>query len=254
MNELLSFKGDKKIKEFYLQRLEQHYKADEITQGIGWSEGKGCAIGCLFNNYEYDLFPKLLGLPVDLAYLVDNIFEFLENKEAKLFPLEFIRAVKVRADLYRIGDKFKLYLLQDETNGIITKIHKDNFFDKFYDELIKQSKVITEVLTKVISMPIELYTEYSLYNPIWKERSEIGRELMDLNQKIYRSGNFLKKDKLMTICTAMSYLIYWSDESIRNSTLKYYDIFCEKTLAEKNLIYPRLKNKLLDLISECEPV
>lgn len=40
---MLAFHNDSKIKATYLNRLEVHYKHDEIIKGQYWENGKGCA-------------------------------------------------------------------------------------------------------------------------------------------------------------------------------------------------------------------
>ena len=100
-----TFHNDIKIKEKYVKRLKEHSKADEIIQGTGWENGKGCAVGCTLENYEHSQYPIELGIPEWLAYLEDSIFEGLENKEAVLFPVEFLEAIPVGVDendLYKL--------------------------------------------------------------------------------------------------------------------------------------------------------
>jgi hypothetical protein len=70
-------------KDFILSRLEAHRAADEIIQGIGWANGKGCAVGCTLHEYEHERYPELLGVDLELAHLEDRIFEGLPNELAK---------------------------------------------------------------------------------------------------------------------------------------------------------------------------
>ena len=43
---MLSFHGDESIKEKYLSRVKHHREMDNIIQGTGWQNGKGCSVGC----------------------------------------------------------------------------------------------------------------------------------------------------------------------------------------------------------------
>jgi hypothetical protein len=121
---MLAFYNKQDIKNKYIHRVEQHYKADEIIQGFYWQAGKGCAVGCTMemdNSGEsvHEAMQRELGIPLELCYLEDKIFEGLTNGKAKEFPLRFLRAIKVGADLSKVTTKFKIWLLIDEHNGVI---------------------------------------------------------------------------------------------------------------------------------------
>jgi hypothetical protein len=99
MSELLSFHNSQAIKDKYVARVKAHQEADNIIQGQGWYEGKGCAVGCTLENYAHSQYPVELGLPEWLAHLQDAIFEGLPRAEAKAFPLQFLEAIPVGVDL-----------------------------------------------------------------------------------------------------------------------------------------------------------
>ena len=101
-----AFHGDPAIKEKYLARLKAHHEADEIIQGTGWENGRGCAVGCTLNNYSHVAYETELGLPQWLAYLEDRIFEWLPAVKAKQFAVDFLNAVPVGADVSEV--RFKL--------------------------------------------------------------------------------------------------------------------------------------------------
>jgi len=136
-----TFHGDKKIKAKYLKRLKAHAKADEIIQGTGWKNGKGCAVGCTLENYEHKQYEVELGIPEWLAYLEDKIFEGLQKEDAMKFPVQFLSAVpvgigddamyKLRCDL----DYQRLSILLKEQ----TKLHPDDDFgvNKALEEVMR---------------------------------------------------------------------------------------------------------------------
>ena len=129
MKKLLAFHNKKSVKAKYLKRLEAHYKADEIIHGIYWEKGKGCAVGCTVEKDQdaHEAMEKELGIPQTVAYLEDRIFENLENGESKKFPLKFLKAIPVGADLSLVTAKFMVWLLVDPKDGVIrfTKGYKD---------------------------------------------------------------------------------------------------------------------------------
>jgi len=91
---------------------------------------------------------KVLGIPISLVYLEDHLFEGLENKEAKMFPLRFLDAIKVGSDLSLISPKFVFWMLTDK-EGIIKNAFPDGKkaikkTAKLYKKLISGKTVTTE--------------------------------------------------------------------------------------------------------------
>ena len=116
---MLAFHGKQEIKDAYLAKVKAHELDDEITKGRYWEKGKGCAVGCTIhgnNHYSYELE---LGIPAAIARLKDSIFEELPNNIAKGFPLRFLEAIPVGADLSMVVPKMMLWLLIDENHGAI---------------------------------------------------------------------------------------------------------------------------------------
>ena len=111
MTKLLAFHGKQEIKDEYIARLEEHYKADEIIKGQYWENGKGCAVGCTIHSNNQAAYEDELGIPTAIAELEDVIFEGLPNKESKEFPLQLLKAINVGADLSKVADKFLIKLL-----------------------------------------------------------------------------------------------------------------------------------------------
>ncbi len=127
MTQLLAFHNDPKIKTKYVKRVKTHYELDEIIQGKYWENGKGCAVGCTIQDDDilksngscHKRYEEALGIPQVLARLEDRIFEGLSNGEAKEFPLRFLEAVNVGADLSLVFHKFVLWSLSDPKDGIV---------------------------------------------------------------------------------------------------------------------------------------
>jgi len=100
-----TFHGKQSIKDKYIKRLEDHQQADNIIKGRYWENGKGCAIGCTIEGNDHSKYETELGIPEWLAHLEDKIFEGLQNEEAKVFPLEFLRAMPIgvsKDELYKL--------------------------------------------------------------------------------------------------------------------------------------------------------
>src|SRR5208337_1034787 len=107
------------VKDFYLARAKAHFDADEIVHGQYWKEGKGCAVGCLIHSNSHSNLAKELNIPVEMAYLIDRLFEGIPNGTAKSFPVRFIEAIPVSAELDGVMDRYFHALLSDKDQGVI---------------------------------------------------------------------------------------------------------------------------------------
>lgn len=117
--DVLSFHGREAIKKKYLTRVREHRLADQIIKGHYWKDGKGCAIGCTLHSSNHWAYEDELGIPNQLAYLQDELFEALPNEQAMLFPEQFLEAIPVAVDLYPAFWRFMLFALLDEAQGLM---------------------------------------------------------------------------------------------------------------------------------------
>src|SRR5271168_4065880 len=108
---MIAYHGDVAVKEKYITRVMNHRLADELIHGVGWEDGKGCAVGCTLEAYDHVRYETELGVPQMLARLEDAIFEGLENGDAKLWPERFLSAIRPGTDLSLVGWKFLAWLV-----------------------------------------------------------------------------------------------------------------------------------------------
>ncbi len=87
---MLTFHGDPKLKEQRIDQVRAHRLADQLVHGIYWEYGKGCAVGCTIHSNQHIAYETELGIPVELAYLEDSIFESLPNGKALMWPERFL--------------------------------------------------------------------------------------------------------------------------------------------------------------------
>ena len=92
---LLAYHSNPAIRKEYLQRVIDHRAADQISKGRYWEDGKGCAVGCTIHSGNHASYEKELGIPSELAYLEDFIFEDLPNARAMMWPEQFLAAIPV---------------------------------------------------------------------------------------------------------------------------------------------------------------
>lgn len=170
-NKLISFHGEQEIKDFYINRLKQHYEMDEIVKGTYWENGKGCAVGCTVHSDSHDAYTTELGISWRLAMVEDSIFENLPNDQAKEFPLQFLNAIPVGIDTDLVFKKFIIWSISDEKDGLI-KVLKNK------DEI--------EILTKIAELYKESYTREIKFS----EWESVSIEAIKLSVSAYASASY----------------------------------------------------------------
>jgi hypothetical protein len=118
---MTTYHNDQSIKDKYITRVRLHREADELIQGTGWEDGKGCAVGCTLENYSHARYPIELGLPEWLAFLEDHIFEALAPEEAQKWPEQFLQAIPVGVSdrsMDVLRDRFQIFWLTRQKSQI----------------------------------------------------------------------------------------------------------------------------------------
>jgi hypothetical protein len=100
-------------------RMAEHHALDQIIKGRTGQGGRGCTVWCALNTYDHNKFPSVLGLPVWMARLIDQIFESLPNGEAQQFSLDWPKAIPEGANLDLVLHQFLHALLVDPVGGVI---------------------------------------------------------------------------------------------------------------------------------------
>ena len=129
-----AFNGDQKLKEGLVREVNAHRLADRLIHGTYGADKtpdkfKGCAVGCSIHSYNKLANKNLrtnnhgayeeFGIPRILAKIEDGIFEGLSRKDAQEWPVLFMNAVPVGADLSGVWAKFAQWLLTDSVHGVI---------------------------------------------------------------------------------------------------------------------------------------
>ncbi len=117
---MLAYHNDSTLRAATIAQMAAHAAADQIAQGVYWSEGRGCAVGCLTHdpNGGHAQYPVRWGIPSVLAQLEDAIFENLPDDEAATWPSRFLNAIQCGADLTPVWPRFVLALLTDPEMGV----------------------------------------------------------------------------------------------------------------------------------------
>ena len=130
---LLAFNNSPQLKADLMIELEKHRAVDSIIKGTYGDSAdiifRGCAVGCSLNSYNivkglaldtskhknYELF----GIPELLARLEDSIFEGLPDTHNLDWPINFMSAINIGADLSTVWPKFAQWLMTDEKYGVL---------------------------------------------------------------------------------------------------------------------------------------
>ena len=213
-----AFHNNPLIKEKYITRLNEHYQADEIIQGQYWENGKGCAVGCTVHSSNHEEYELELGIPKAIAHLQDSIFEGLPNKLAKQFPLQFLSAIKVGADLKNVNNLFTIWVLTDKKYGVIKYVE---------DKKIVQD--VADAISKDMISPVP-----------FKERLKLRK---NANAASYSAAN---------AAAAAYYAAYSASDSVAISYAEapYYAAAAYSVENTKSKWYIAASKKLIELLEE----
>ena len=154
---MLSFHNDQAVKDKYITRVHAHQEADRLIRGIGWKNGKGCAVGCTLENYDHSLYPVELGIPEWLAIVEDTLFEGMSLKKSKTWAEVFLKAVPLGVTEARFEREVKAPFLV-----IVLKSALENFDNaKFPD--------VTAAINRNISLwqRVDIGSEEFLKEAAW---------------------------------------------------------------------------------------
>ena len=132
---LRAFHNDPVVREKYIARVHDHRAADEIVQGLytekyGKGKLRGCAVGCTIHSDRHEDYETELGIPRWLARIEDRLFEMMPIENAKEWPLKFLSAIPLGADLDGVYPKFVGWMLADPETGSIARLKKHNAGEK----------------------------------------------------------------------------------------------------------------------------
>jgi len=120
-----AFHNDESGKQKYLTRVAGHIAADDLVRGTGWEAGKGCAIGCTLEAYDFTRYPIELGIPEWLARVEDTLFEEMSLEKSRTWPKQFLEAINIGADLETVKPKFLILVLESTLTAFDTEKFPD---------------------------------------------------------------------------------------------------------------------------------
>lgn len=121
---LIAYHGNHELKTQVMAKIAAHRLADRIAKGA-YVRKNGrttyCAVGCLLEDPDggHTQYESEFGIPAQLAYLEDGIFESLPEWLAIPWPERFMGAIPVGANLGTVWPAFAVWLMTDETWGVV---------------------------------------------------------------------------------------------------------------------------------------
>lgn len=130
---MLAYHNDQAVKAFYVNRMKTHIAADEMVHGV-YIEGtpgepgfRGCAVGCTLHGRDHAAYERELGIPVQLGWLHDRVFEGLPMAEAQPFALAALEVIPIGADLSLVWPEVALWLMEDAAYGVLQHVQGERF-------------------------------------------------------------------------------------------------------------------------------
>lgn len=111
-------------------------------------------------NISIEEYETRFGIPMVLAHLEDAIFEGLPNDLAKAWPIRFMSAIQVGADLSTIWRDFVIWLLVDPVDGVIQYTQPGT---EVYQAIIRVAQLYQDGYTQK-QMLDAAYDAYAVYS------------------------------------------------------------------------------------------
>jgi hypothetical protein len=124
MTDMLAYHNNPELKAGIMEQIRAHRLADEIAQGAYYAANgtvKACAVGCVLHDPEggHQRYESEFGIPAQLAYLEDGLFESMSPEAALAWPERFMGAIAPGADLSGVWPRFAIWLMVDEKWGVV---------------------------------------------------------------------------------------------------------------------------------------
>ena len=110
---------NQEMKNRLVAEMERHAELDMIQQGAWFVDGKGCHIGCCGhslgltgNKPHWKELSEKTGIPQWILKLSERIFEGLDKDDAKIFSLDFCKAIPTDTNLNAIRPTIEVARLE----------------------------------------------------------------------------------------------------------------------------------------------
>ena len=131
----VAYGGSQKLKDELLAKLRAHREADTLVKGTYWAKAnggfKGRPVGCLLEEStpRHERYESEWGIPAQLAWLEDGIFETLPDDLSQAWPERFMGAIEPGADLSHVWPRFAIWLMVDGEWGVVNATNEEKVKD-----------------------------------------------------------------------------------------------------------------------------
>ncbi len=118
---MVAFHGEPSLKAAVMDRLREHRRLDEITQGVYFDDdGRGCHLGCITHasNGVHEAAERLFGIEQRIGYWLEAVFEGLPKEQCAAWVIESTEAIPCGADLSMCHHHLAAWLLGE--SGLLT--------------------------------------------------------------------------------------------------------------------------------------
>ena len=232
---MLAYHNNPQLKQQILQQL----------QGSGW-------------NVFIEDYKNGLGIPKTLIYLHDAINRGLSNDLAKNWPIRFISAIQVGADLSTVWREFVIWLLVDPVDGVIQYTHPGT---EVYEVIIRVATLYRDGYTQK-QMREAAYAAYAVYSAAYSALSAFA----------FNAAYYAVHDAASNIAAYSAYSAYsaaYAVSAAYGAALADYATYAVSAAAHahahasnaavsaalataRNAAYIKMSNKLIELLEKQE--
>jgi len=118
---IIAWHGEPDLKASVFDRLREDQRMDRIVQGMYWSDGRGCHLGCLTrasSNWHL-VAERLFGIEQRIGYWLEAAFEGLPKEQCAQWVLDSTAAIPEGADMSRCHHHLGIWLFNPST-GLLT--------------------------------------------------------------------------------------------------------------------------------------
>lgn len=135
-----AFHNDARLKEATIQRLRRHMEVGELVpRERFWEDGKGGPAGCAVHDGDPLVYERELGIPRMVLPLMEALFVYSQRTlgpgkgdlpawmsaeevlACRTFPIDWLEAIRVGADLQGACGLFILWQLTDPRHGVLAR-------------------------------------------------------------------------------------------------------------------------------------
>lgn len=133
-----TFPNPRLTAEMFVAGMRAHAEMDDLVRGTyGDTDSgrfRGCAVGCNIEvvtaalgveieRGDHEALGETIGVPAELLYLQDALFEGLQGDASSQFAVAFASALRDGQDLSRVSDLFLAETLRDDVLPLVTDDH-----------------------------------------------------------------------------------------------------------------------------------